>query len=295
MRRFRTKNLNEETVFKKASEENDGNWEEIFNDMKPTDITINELFGWWLEVYSAIASKLLGYSKQINLGRKLNEFDSDIRKIISATKTCMDKIAILSPGVFAKMKKDEAFLLNDIKDDLIEELKELLNKQSMQQESSDITEKLQQIADDYQRISEYLLEISWDYVEDEGELGDGDLENIQTKKKLKPEEIVAMNYHIQPTQKTTPWITTKMAVDPHDTEGHANFQLETVNKLKQGKTLIEIYNWLMSTQGYSHGRIAYGFMSSMFYDRYYGTDTPPLVPFDTIMSFHKAVGKLDNY
>ena len=54
-----TKKLNE-YEWGEASEDNDGNWEEIFYDMKPKDITINELFGWWLEVYSAMASKLLG-------------------------------------------------------------------------------------------------------------------------------------------------------------------------------------------------------------------------------------------
>jgi len=278
-----------------ASEDNDGNWEEIFNDMKPQDITINELFGWWLEVYSAMASKLLGYSKQINLGHKLNKFDADIRKIISSTKTCMDKIAILAPGVFAKMKKDEAFLLNDIKDDLIEELKELLNKQSMQQESSDIAEKLERIADNYQRVSEELLQLSWDYVEDEDERGSGDFRNIETEKKLTPDDLKAMNYRIQPIQKPTRWITTVLGKDRFDDAGHEKRQLEMVNKLKQGKTLIEIYNWLMNTQSYSHGRIAYSHISDLFYGRYYETDNPPLVPFDTLMKFHTAVGKLNNY
>jgi hypothetical protein len=291
MRRFRTKNLNEETIFKKASEENDGNWEEIFNDMKPSDISVNELFGWWLEVYSAIASKLLNYSKQINLGHKLNEFESDIQKIISATKTCVDKISMLHPNVYAKMRKNEAFLLNDIKDELIEELRELFRKKSMDQQSNDISEKLESIADNYQRISEDLLELSWDYTDDEDELSSSDAQTNNTS----PVNDDAFNYRIKPTQKPTPWITYEMGVNPNDTEGHENKRSEMINKLKQGKSLGEIYNWLMNTQGYSHGRFASSHISSLFYNRYYGTDTPPLVPFEKIMAFGKAIEKLPNY
>jgi hypothetical protein len=281
-----TKKLNE-LGSSHASERNDGNWEEIFNNMKPSDTTINELFGWWLEVYSAMASKLLSFSKQIDLGYKLNQFESDIQKIISATRTCMDKIALLSPSVFAKMKKDEAFLLNDIKDELIEELQELLTKKFSQQESSDISEKLRQIADDYQRISENLLVLSWDYTEDESELGYADTDSAMAKKKLQPKDIAALNYSIPPTQPETPWVTTKMFRDRHDDLGHAALEEETRNKIKQGKSLIDIYNWLLNTQAYE-GPAADTYMIIVL------NYESQLVPFDKMVEFGKAIDKLPN-
>jgi hypothetical protein len=283
MRRFKTKNLNEDnTIFQKASPNENSNWKEVFRDMKPTDITVNELFGWWLEVYSAIADKLLYYSEQLDRGNKITQYSNDILEMIGATKTCIDKISMLHPEVYAKMRKDESILLNDIKDDLIEELRELLKNPQMY-ESNDIAEKLSNISNDYQRISNSLLELSWDYTDDEDESGYN-----PTDFNNKPVDNNIFNYHIKQTQSETPWISTNI-------EDWDERNAELINKLNQGKTLYEIYSWLMNTQPYEEGRFATNAMDSAYYDPFYFANKTPLIPFDAIMAFKKAIAKDKKY
>jgi hypothetical protein len=171
MRRFKTKNLNEQKGFLQTARPNsDSGWEKIFNNfsafMSDGNQRSNQIFGWWLETYASMGEQLSFYAQQIKSGHQPEEFKQDIAKIMSATAECIKKFQNVGSDIYKQfVEEDNEYIIDSIKDDLIGELNDLLfkpNKYNLYQ----IGEQLQDIADDYVFRSETLLNLSWDFAHD---------------------------------------------------------------------------------------------------------------------------------
>lgn len=171
MRRFKTKNLNEAMGSLQTSVPNENSeWERIFNKlssfMTDKNSGSNQLFGWWLEVYAAMADQLAFYAQQLNLGYNIEQFKPEILKIAKATGDCMTKFQNLSPQLYARLIKDNyGYVFRKIKDDQIGELHDLI-RDAKKLSSADLSHTLMDIADVYQFRSENILNLSWDYAVD---------------------------------------------------------------------------------------------------------------------------------
>jgi len=186
MRRFRTKNLNEQMgSLQQSSPNGNSGWEQQFNSfasqMRNNPQSSNSLFGWWLEVYSAMADQLAFYAQKLNHGYQIEEFKPEILKIAKATGDCMTKFRTINPPLYDRLVKDDwGFVFRNIKDDLIDELQDLvLNAKKLN--SSELSHTLKDIADAYQFRSENLLNISWDYAIDSSRPDNSDNINIYSK------------------------------------------------------------------------------------------------------------------
>jgi len=186
MRRFRTKNLSEAmgSLQQSSPNENSG-WERQFNSfssqMSSNPQSSNNLFGWWLEVYSSMADQLAFYAQKLNHGYKIEEFKSEILKIAKATGDCMNKFRTINPQLYDRLVKDDyGFVFRNIKDDLIDELQDLvLNAKKLN--SSQLSHTLEHIADAYQFRSESILNMSWDYAIDSSRPDNSDNINIYSQ------------------------------------------------------------------------------------------------------------------
>jgi hypothetical protein len=172
MRRFKTKNLSEtgRGVLQTATPNKDSGWESMFNDfasfMGDQNSKSNQIFGWWLEVYAAMGEQLAFYAEQLKEGRPINEFQQDILKIADASITCIKKFQTTTSDLWNAFQDDGYdYIVDDIKDDLVGELKDLI-KTSSKFKPYKLGERLAELADDYQTMSEQLLEFSWDYATD---------------------------------------------------------------------------------------------------------------------------------
>jgi hypothetical protein len=171
MRRFKTKNLNESGgSLQQASPDPDADWEGVFNSfsefMGDHNQRSNQILGWWLEVYSAMADTLAYYAEQLMDGQSITQYQPDILKIIDATDKCIHKFQTVTPDIYkAFLEEDCEYMIRDIRDDLIGELKDLLRK-SNKLKSYALGEKLEPIADAYQEMSEEILHVSWDLAHD---------------------------------------------------------------------------------------------------------------------------------
>lgn len=176
MYRFGTKNLNEQagmSTLQSASADEHSDWEGIFNNfqtwMNDNGSQSNKLFGWWLETYAAMGSKLAFYAERLKAGSSLSEFQQDILKIAAASMECIKKFQTTNSQLWAEFEDEgNDYIISDIKDDLVGELKDLL-KSAPKLDSGKIAEKLRGIAHNYQMMSEQLLEISWDFSGDDSD------------------------------------------------------------------------------------------------------------------------------
>ena len=171
MRRFGTKNLQElGGTLQQADASGEGNWETIVNRlsyyMNDGNQRSNQIFGWWLEAYSAMADRLAYMAEQIKKGHQIAEYQPDILKIIAATSECIKKFQTVTPDIYKEFIAEENdYLIEMINDDLIGELKDLL-KVPNKLKSYEIGETLETIANNYQEMSESLLHVSWDLAHD---------------------------------------------------------------------------------------------------------------------------------
>jgi len=169
MRRFKTKNLNEQTLQQATPNENSG-WEQMFNNlssfMNDKNSASNQIFGWWLEVYSSMGEQLAFIAQQLNLGHQFAEFKPEILKIAKATGECVSKFRTINPALYDAMIKDDyAYVFRNINDDLIGELHDLVLT-AKKLSSSELSHTVADIANAYQFRSESILHISWDYAVD---------------------------------------------------------------------------------------------------------------------------------
>lgn len=171
MRRFGTKNLQElGGTLQQANSSGEGDWETTFNQfsefMNDGNQRSNQILGWWLESYSAMADRLAFIAEQIKGGHQIAEYQPDILKIIAATSECIKKFQTVTPDIYKEfMDEENDYLIEMINDDLIGELKDLL-KVPNKLKSYQIGETLETIADGYQEMSESLLHVSWDLAHD---------------------------------------------------------------------------------------------------------------------------------
>jgi hypothetical protein len=186
MRRFRTKNLSEAMgSLQTASPNENSGWEREFNSfssqLRNNPQSSNILFGWWLEVYSAMADQLAFYAQQLNLGYKIEQFKPEILKIAKATGDCMNKFQTINPQLYKRLVNDDyGYVFRKIKDDQIGELHDLL-KDAKKLSPSELSRTLKDIADVYQFRSENILNMSWDYAIDSDLLDNSDNINIYSK------------------------------------------------------------------------------------------------------------------
>lgn len=186
MRRFRTKNLNEAggSLQQSKPDENSG-WQRLFNSfssmMSSNPQSSNNLFGWWLEVYSSMADQLAFYAQQLNLGYNIKQFEPEILKIAKATGDCMTKFQNINPQLYDRLVKDGyEYVFRRIKDDQIGELHDLL-KDVKNLNSAAASRTLKDIADEYQFRSENILNLSWDYAVDSTNSDNSDNINIYSQ------------------------------------------------------------------------------------------------------------------
>jgi hypothetical protein len=221
--------IKESSELQRALPDSSVNWLETFNDM-PRVADDVDLLMWWSDVYHDMGSTLAYYKKQIELGYKLKQFQNDIKQLIQHTNKCVDKIRLIVPTAFNNVKQN-SLILNNIKDDIVEELKELL-KLDDSIEMSEVADHIEKIADSYATAAEGLVEQTWDS-EDETELASNDdFNNYDTA-----------NIRIKnPTMAKTPWLT----YEPKSSQDkYSPANVETRNKFLQGYSLMDIYNWWM--------------------------------------------------
>ena len=139
---------------------------------------------------------------------------------------------MIVPTAFNNVKEN-SLILNNIKDDIVEELKELL-KLDDSVEMSEVADHIEKIADSYGRAAEGLIEQTWDYSdEDKTELASIDDFN----------KYASANIRIKnPTMPKTQWLN-YAPTSSNDKNSPAN--VETRNKFLQGYSLMDIYNWWM--------------------------------------------------
>ena len=224
--------INEATEIQQAIPDSSADWLATFNDM-PNEAGEVDLLMWWSDVYHDMGNTLAYYKKQIELGYKLNQFHNDIKQLIQYTNKCVDKVKLIVPKAFNNVDRN-SLILNNIKDDIVQELKELL-KLGDYIEMSDVANHIEKIANTYAVTSEALVEQTWDYSdEDETELASSDDFNKYASANLRINN---------PSMPKTPWLNYKPSFDGGE---FSPAYVETRNKFLQGYSLMDIYNWWMS-------------------------------------------------
>lgn len=238
MRRFKTKNLNETYDIHSANLEHGDNWSQTFMDFPRTTDAV-DLINWWSDVFADMGPAVLKIAKQIEMGDQLANYKSELTSIMNHTNKCTDKIKLIAPNVYNQIK-DDVILLDMIKDDLVEEIKKLVSGTRFDEVAS-ITAQLEKIANSYTRVSNWMLEQSWDSAESE-------YERIDTKhnamKAAASSGVQNITYK-KPTGKT-PWPNYSADhVDVLMREGQPYYMLIR-SKYLEGYSLKEIFDWWMN-------------------------------------------------
>jgi len=165
MRRFRTKNLYESGgSLQQAStdEPKYGHWTTYYNYpiRKPS---VGGVTMWWQDVFASIARHLGYYSQQIKQGTPFSEYASDIVDMYKAIKNSYSKVAVAFPWFNDEIiRGKQKWLIEKINDDILEEIKQLLQNQKTY--PVDVTSKnMLTIANSCQDVSEDILHLGWDY------------------------------------------------------------------------------------------------------------------------------------
>jgi len=159
MRRFRTKNLTELDNLQVANSDASGDWQSTFQDF-PSTADATDLIMWRSDVAADMGSAVKSIAEKIEKGDTLANHRSELVNITNHTNKCRDKIQLISPKVYHQIK-DDIVILDMIKDDLVEEIKQLTTGNKFN-EANSIVDQLEKIANSYVMVSGYLLEQSWD-------------------------------------------------------------------------------------------------------------------------------------
>jgi hypothetical protein len=269
-------NIKEASEIQQASPDSSADWLETFNDMPKVAGDV-DLLMWWSDVYHDMGNTLAYYKKQIELGYKLTQFHNDIRQLIQHTNKCVDKIRLIVPKAFNNVKQN-SLILNNIKDDIVEELKELL-KLDDSTEMSAVTDHMEKIADSYATVAEGLIEQTWDS-EAESELASKDDFNKYDSANIRIKN---------PTMAKTPWLT-YAPISSADKYSPAN--VETRNKFLQGYSLMDIYNWWMRVEPRGEGFIMFdNFVKRALYNSL--DDNEQLITGKQARDFHEYIRRVD--
>lgn len=164
MRRFRTKNLNEQggSLQQARNDEPTKSWKVSYNRpiMWPN---VGGVTMWWQDFFDAIANHLAYYAEQIKRNSaSFNDYATDIKEMYAAVKQSFSKAAVAFPWFNNIVRTKEKWLIEKINDDVLEELKQLL--QNHKTYPIDVTIKnMQTLANKCQDVSEDMLHLGWDY------------------------------------------------------------------------------------------------------------------------------------
>lgn len=236
MQRFKTKNLTESDNLQTASPNSNANWRQTFQDI-PNDLDPVMLLTWWSDVYADMGSSVIGMSKQVEMGGALQDVRTELVSIADHTNKCRDKIRMIAPGVYAQVK-DDVMILDMIKDDLVEEIKKLTTGAKFE-EAATIAMQLEKIANTYARLSQYILEQSWDADGTGGDRYDTGAEAAAQAMTSGIQNLTSKS----PAGKT-PWpkadSTRVSALTPEQ------FYMLIRNKFSEGYSLKNIFDWWMT-------------------------------------------------
>lgn len=163
MRRFGTKNLNEAGGSLQQASNNKPNkpWQDSYNQsiMRPS---VGGVTMWWQDVFDDIANHLAYYAQQIKQGTPFSNYAPDILEMYKAIKQSYNKAAVAFPWFNDIIRTDEKWLIEKINDEVLEELKQLLQNQKTY--PKDVTIKnMNTIANTCQDVSEDMVHLGWDY------------------------------------------------------------------------------------------------------------------------------------
>ena len=167
MRRFRTKNLNElggggGSLQQARNDKPNYHWTRYYNFPIRTP-SVGGVTMWWQDVFDSISNHLAYYAEQIKGdSASFNDYATDIKEMYAAVKQSFSKAAVAFPWFNNIVRTKEKWLIEKINDDVLEELKQLL--QNHKTYPIDVTIKnMQTLANKCQEVTEDMVHLGWDY------------------------------------------------------------------------------------------------------------------------------------